>query len=138
MKNNGDQFDRHKNSDAFKTPDNYFEEFPSKIEAFISKEIDQTSWKEKFSQLFVTRFFVTTSIALLLAIGTFTIQQLTVDSKINHDEVYSYLKDLEASEIDLELMSEYAIVYPKIRYEPTEQQIINYLSEQEIEEIINQ
>lgn len=136
MKEEQEPFAKHKNSDAFKTPDNYFEEFPTQIQSIIFNDKKEMSWKEKFSIFFVTRFFVTTSIAFLLAIGIFTIHQLTIDSRIDGDEVYNYLVHLDEDEIDLELMSEYAMIYPKISYEPSEEQIIEYLSEEEIEEFI--
>lgn len=55
----------------------------------------------------------------------------TSNISINSDEAYAYLEDLETEDFDETMMLDYLDEIPVVLEEPTEEDIMNYLMNQE-------
>tara|TARA_R110002049_G_scaffold205044_3_gene375527 strand:+ start:209 stop:619 length:411 start_codon:yes stop_codon:yes gene_type:complete len=125
-----DPFNR-KNKHPFKTPKGYFEAFPTKMqEVILENEVSQTWW-QRIKPILEGRFTITSSIAAALVILIVQLSNFSDQSTISEDEAYIYLSELSTDELNDALLLEYVDDLPEVVSEPTEDEILDYLMNQE-------
>jgi hypothetical protein len=125
-----DPFNR-KNNQPFETPKGYFETFPTKLQESILEEEANKTWWERIKPILEGRFTITTAIATFLVIVVFGLTKTLENSKISEDDAYAYLSELEPDELSEYLIIDYMNEIPSEVAEPSEEEIMEYLLEQE-------
>ncbi len=130
MKTN-DPFNR-KDQQPFETPQGYFDAFPTRLQSVIEEEESlPQSWWERIKPILEGRFTVTTAIVTVLVVVIFGLTNTVEISKISDEDAYAYLSELESDELSEYLIIDYMNEIPSEVAEPSEEEIIEYLLEQE-------
>ena len=131
MKTN-DPFNQ-KNNQPFEVPTGYFEALPTRIqEAIHEDESKMTVW-DRIKPILGGRFTISTSVMAVLVIVILQLSDITPSSSItiNAEEAYAYLDDLETEDFDETMMLDYLDEIPVVLEEPSKEDILNYLMNQE-------
>ena len=92
-----------------------------------------TLW-DRIKPILGGRFTISTSVLAVLVIVILQLSEVTTSTSnisINSDEAYAYLEDLETEDFDETMMLDYLDEIPVVLEEPTEEDIMNYLMNQE-------
>jgi len=132
MKTN-DPFNQ-KNKQPFEVPSGYFEALPTKIQEVLREEENKMTLWDRIKPILGGRFTISTSVMAVLVIVILQLSEVTTSTSnisINSDEAYAYLEDLETEDFDETMMLDYLDEIPVVLEEPTEEDIMNYLMNQE-------
>lgn len=129
MKTN-DPFNR-KSQQPFEIPKGYFETFPTKLQEAILENESSKTWWQRIRPVLEGRFTITTAIAAVLVIAILQLSIFTEQATISQDDAYNYLSSLNTDELNDAMFLDYIDGIPEVTSEPTNDEIMEYLINQE-------